>query len=71
MPALSFTCPNTNQRASAGIQADAESLRKSWSKKVTVNCSLCGRVHEFAVRELYTESILRDAIEATDTFGRA
>jgi hypothetical protein len=63
MPALFFTCPSTNQRGPTGIQADVKSLRKSWSKTVTVNCSLCGRVHKFAVRELYTESILRDATE--------
>ena len=56
MPALFFTCPSTNQRGPTGIQADVKSLRKSWSKTVTVNCSLCGRVHKFAVRELYTES---------------
>jgi transcription elongation factor Elf1 len=63
MPTLFFTCPSTNQRGPTGIQADVKSLRKSWSKTVTVNCSLCGRVHKFAVRELYTESILRDATE--------
>jgi transcription elongation factor Elf1 len=63
MPALFFTCPSTNQRGPTGIQADVKSLRKSWSKTITVNCSLCGRVHEFAVRDLYTESILRDATD--------
>jgi hypothetical protein len=41
---------------------------QSWSKTVTVNCSLCGNGHEFVVRDVYTEGMLRDA---TDTFGRA
>jgi hypothetical protein len=68
MPALFFTCPNTQQRAPAGIQTDVESLRASWSKKLTVNCSLCGQVHELSVRETYTDGILRDAVEA---FSRA
>ena len=67
MAALFFTCPGTNQRAPTGIQGDVKGLRQSWSKTVSVNCSLCGRVHKFAVRELYTESTLRDA---TDTFRR-
>ena len=68
MPALSFTCPNTNRRAPTGIEADTESLRKSWSKRVEVICSFCGEVHKFTVRQLYTESVLGDAV---DTFRRA
>jgi hypothetical protein len=68
MPALFFTCPNTNQRAPTGIRTDVQSLRASWSKRLTVNCPLCGNVHKFAVREMYTEGVLRDA---TDAFRRA
>jgi len=68
MPALLFTCPNTNQRAPTPIQTDVESLRASWTKKLKINCSLCGQVHEIAVRETYTEGVLRDA---TDAFRRA
>jgi hypothetical protein len=68
MPAIFFTCPSTNQRAATGIQTDVQSLRACWSETVTVNCSLCGGLHKFAVCELYTESILRDA---TDTFRPA
>jgi hypothetical protein len=65
-PALLFTCPDTNQRAPSGIQADIKSLRQSWSKTVGVNCSFCGGVHNFVVRELYTQSILRDAVGQVD-----
>jgi transcription elongation factor Elf1 len=68
MSVLFFTCPNTNQRAPTGVQMDVQSLRASWSKQAKVNCSLCGNVHEFAFRELYTESTLRDA---ADIFRRA
>jgi hypothetical protein len=64
MPALFFTCPNTQQRAPTGIQMDVKSLRASWSKKIKVNCSLCGKVHELSVRDTYTDAIMRDAIEA-------
>ena len=67
MPALSFTCPNTHQRAPSGIQTDVQSLRASWSERVKINCSLCGKVHDFAVREMYTEGILQDV---TDQFRR-
>jgi hypothetical protein len=68
MPALSYTCPKTRQRAPSGIQTDLQSLQASWPERVKINCSLCGRVHEFAVREMYTEGILRDV---TDQSGRA
>ena len=63
MPALLFTCPNTNKRAPTTIQTDVESLRASWTKKLTINCSLCGQVHELSVRETYTDAIMADAIE--------
>jgi hypothetical protein len=63
MPALFFTCPNTQGRAPTGIQTDVKSLRESWSKKLTVNCSLCGQVHELSLRETYTYAIMADAIE--------
>ena len=68
MSALLFTCPNTKQRAPTTIQTDVKSLRASWRKKLAINCSLCGQVHEIAVREAYTEGVLRDA---TDAFRRA
>jgi hypothetical protein len=68
MPALFFTCPKTQRRAPTGIETDVQSLRSSWSKKLKVNCSLCGQVHEMAVREVYTDGVLW---EATDAFRRA
>ena len=64
MPALFFTCPTTQQRAPTGIETDVKSLRASWSKKLKVNCPLCGKMHELSVRETYTDAIIRDAIEA-------
>ena len=68
MAALSFTCPNTHRRALTGIQTDVQSLRASWSEKVKINCSLCGKVHEFVLREMYTDGVLRDV---SDHFRRA
>jgi hypothetical protein len=68
MPALFFTCPTTQQQAPTGIETDLKSLRASWSKKLQVNCPLCGQVHELRVRDTYTDAILRDAME---TFRRA
>jgi hypothetical protein len=64
MPALFFTCPTTQQRAPTGIETDVESLRASWSKKLKINCPLCGKRHELSVRETYTDAIMQDAIEA-------
>jgi hypothetical protein len=68
MPALFFTCPTTKHRAPTGIQSDLQSLRASWSKTLTVNCPLCGEVHELAVRETYAEAVLQDAY---DTFRKS
>ena len=63
MPALSYTCPKTRLRAPSGIQTDLQSLRASWSERVKINCSLCGKVHEFAVRQMYAESTLGDVTD--------
>jgi hypothetical protein len=63
MAPLLFTCPNTKQRAPAGIEADAQSLRATWSKELKVRCPLCGEEHSIAVRKAYLDGVLDDATE--------
>ena len=50
MASLLYTCPETRQQAPTGIQIDAKSLRKAWSKKLKVQCPCCGNTHQFLVR---------------------
>jgi hypothetical protein len=66
MAELLFTCPTTRRQAPTGIETDAESLRKAWSKKVKVRCPCCDGTHEIQVRETYINGALRDA---TDRLG--
>jgi hypothetical protein len=63
MAVLFFTCPDTGQRAPTGVDTDLESLRVTWSEKLKVHCSLCGKVHEMSVRETYVDSALHDATD--------
>jgi hypothetical protein len=63
MAVLFFTCPDTGQRAPTGVDTDLESLRATWSEKLKVHCSLCGKVHEMSVRETYVDSALHDATD--------
>jgi hypothetical protein len=63
MASLLFTCPTTHQQAPTSIEADVQSLRAVWSKKLKVHCSLCGAVHEISVRETYVEGALHDATD--------
>ena len=63
MASLLFTCPTTRQQAPTGIGTDVQSLRAAWSKKLRVNCSLCGEEHEISVREIYIEGALHDAVD--------
>ena len=58
MAALFFTCPETGQRVSTGVETDARSLRKSWRKKMRVECPHCGESHRIAVCETYLEQVL-------------
>jgi hypothetical protein len=58
---LLFTCPNTGWRAPSGISTDVQTLGELWSRRVKVNCSCCGEVHEISIREEYIESVLDDA----------
>jgi hypothetical protein len=62
---LLFTCPITRRRAPSGIRTDVQSLSGLWSKKLKVNCSLCGEIHEISIRDTYIESALHDT---GDTF---
>ena len=55
MASLLYTCPETRQQAPTGIQIDAKSLRRAWSKKLKVQCPCCGNTHQFLVRETYIE----------------
>jgi hypothetical protein len=63
MAPLLFTCPNTKQRASTGIEMDVESLRAAWSEMIKVQCPHCGKMHEVSVRETYINGALDDALE--------
>jgi hypothetical protein len=63
MASLLFTCPKTHQRAPTGIETDVQSLREAWSKKVKVQCPLCGETHEMLVRETYINGALSDATD--------
>jgi hypothetical protein len=63
MASLLFTCPTTRRQAPSGIETDAQSLRAAWSKKLKVQCSLCGETHEISVRETYIEGALHDAVD--------
>jgi hypothetical protein len=63
MVSLLFTCPKTRQQAPTGIETDVQSLRAAWSKKLTVHCPLCGKMHEISVRETYIEGALHDAAD--------
>jgi hypothetical protein len=63
MASLLYTCPITHRRVPTGIETDVESLRVSWSKGLTVYCSLCGKTHEFSVRETYVEATLEDVAD--------
>jgi hypothetical protein len=60
---LFFTCPNTRQRAPTGIETDVHSLRATWSERIKIPCSLCGKVHEMSVRETFVDSALLDATD--------
>jgi hypothetical protein len=63
MSQLMFTCPKTRRRAPTGLETDVQSLRAAWTKKLTVNCPLCGEVHEISVREAFVQAALHDAVE--------
>jgi hypothetical protein len=63
MASLLYTCPITRRRVPTGIETDVESLRASWSKRLTIHCSQCGKPHEFSVRDTYIEGALDDAAE--------
>jgi hypothetical protein len=63
MPSILFTCPNTQRRASTGIETDVRSLTAVWSKNLEVQCTLCGEVHKMSVREAYVESTLSEVYQ--------
>jgi hypothetical protein len=62
MASLLYTCPETRQQVPTGIQIDAKSLRKAWSKKLKVQCPCCGHTHEMLVRETYIDHALQDVL---------
>src|SRR5215831_16871927 len=63
MASLHFTCPQTHQNVSTGVETDAQSLRTSWKATLTVDCPYCGAVHEIAVREAYLDSAIHAATD--------
>ena len=62
MTELYFTCPNTHARAPSGIGTDVKTLKKTWSKTLTVTCPSCGGTHQMSVRDTYIDSALYDAV---------
>ena len=59
MVSLFFICPNTNQRASAGIETDPDSLRACWRSTIEVKCPHCGQEHRIPVCEAYVGDALQ------------
>jgi RNase P subunit RPR2 len=62
MASLLFTCPNTNQQVSTGVETNVQSLRAAWTSTLKVNCQQCGKIHEFSVRDTYINGALDDAV---------
>jgi hypothetical protein len=60
MASLHFTCPQTHQKVSTGVETDAQSLRASWKATLKVDCPYCGAVHEISVREYRQRYSCRD-----------
>jgi hypothetical protein len=56
----SFQMSEHQQSVPTGVETDAESLRKSWTKTLRLSCPHCGEVHEISVRETY----LNGAVDA-------
>ena len=74
MVSLLYTCPATHRRVPTGIETDAESLRASWSTRLTIHCSQCGKPHEFSVLETFIAGASDDEnakawMAATDQYG--
>ena len=65
MVSLLYTCPATHRRVPTGIETDAESLRASWSTRLTIHCSQCGKPHEFSVLETFIAGASDDAPDWT------
>jgi hypothetical protein len=65
MVSLLYTCPATHRRVPTGIETDAESLRASWSTRLTIHCSQCGKRHEFSVLETFIAGSLDAAADWT------
>ena len=66
MASLLFTCPQTHQKVSTGVETDAQSLRASWKATLKVDCPYCGAVHEVSVREAYIDSAIHAATDRLD-----
>jgi hypothetical protein len=71
VPSLLFTCPATRNKASTGIETDAESLRKCWQTTLKVRCPHCGKDHKISVRKTYIDMALDEAIDRTAAFVSA
>jgi hypothetical protein len=66
MASLHFSCPQTHQKLSTGVETDAQSLRASWKTTLKVDCPYCGAVHEIAVREAYLDSAIHAVTDRLD-----
>jgi hypothetical protein len=62
MPSLLFTCPATRQKATTGIETDAQSLQSFWKATLHVKCPHCGRTHDIPVRQTFINNALDDAV---------
>lgn len=51
MERLNFVCSTTGRDIDAGIDSELETLLRIRSERVRMNCPICGKRHEWQVRE--------------------
>jgi endogenous inhibitor of DNA gyrase (YacG/DUF329 family) len=55
MERLYFTCPTTGQSVDVGIESDVGTLLRIRMKRVTANCPVCGKQHEWPIADARLE----------------
>jgi hypothetical protein len=55
---LLFTCPNTSQKLSTGVEMDVPGLRAHWNSTLRLDCPHCRDVHDISVRQVYMDAAL-------------
>ncbi len=51
MERLHFVCPSTGQDIDVGIDSDLETLLRIRKNRVLARCPVCGKSHEWQVRD--------------------